>query len=111
MIKMTHNLNDVVDYVESLKNEIISLNVQALENAKNELFSELPSMYGNTLSYLNIDIRPNSSDSIEVVIDGVDFDDVYEKYNQTEDDILEFVQNFIFNKIEQQFKEAGFQWQ
>jgi CII-binding regulator of phage lambda lysogenization HflD len=111
MIKITHNLNDVIDYVESLKNEIESLNAQAVDKARSKLYSELPNVFGDAISYLNIDIQSTSSGSVTIIIDSVDFDDVYNTYGKTEDDILEFIEDFLLNEIGNEFKEANFEWQ
>jgi len=111
MIKITHNLNDVIDYVESLKNEIESLNAQAVDKARSKLYSELPNVFGDAISNFNIEIQNTSPGNISISIDSIDFDDVYKTYGKTEDDILEFIEDFLLNEIGNEFKEANFEWQ
>lgn len=111
MLKINHNLGDVVDYVESLKNDILAINSQSIEAAKYKLYNELSSMYGESFYDANINIQQTSTSDIAIEIENIDFNYIYQTKGVSEDELFEYITDFVYNEIGNGLKEAGFEWQ
>lgn len=101
------NLDEVMDYVGQMNNEIQSIVASAVDSAREEITSELVSVYQIGADDLVIDFQFNGGD-YTLSVDGINPYQLYNNLGIDMEHVFDFVQGKILDKIQSDLNNAGY---
>jgi len=101
------NLPDVIDYVNQLNNEIQYVIVNAIEQSKEEIYTDLTTTFGIGGDDLNIEFSYDGG-AYKLSIDGVNQYQLYNNVGVDMDYLLSYVETKMLDRIQSAINQAGF---
>lgn len=108
-LKVTTNLDDVVDYINSIPNQIEMIISQVMADSMSELQTSVPDRFGNAASEATVMLDYNGGE-IVITVDGVNPYHLYNSTGESYEDILAYVEDFVSNKMTEKFRSEGFDY-
>jgi hypothetical protein len=106
-LKIKHNLNSVVDYVNNLENNIQMTVSNSVQEAKEKLIVELPQLFGGGEDDITIDFQYHNG-SYTLIIEGIN---EYQSYYQTGmdfDTLVTYMENRIVDIVQEGLDRNGY---
>lgn len=105
--RVTHNIPDVIDYVNKMYVDIESVIAMAIELSKEDVLYDLQSVFGVPNEDVIIDFYYNNG-NYSLTVDGIN---EYQLFNNTGFDmdyVLNYIENKIVDRIQMELNQAGY---
>lgn len=106
-LKINHNLNSVVDYINNLQNEIQMTVSNSVQEAKDILMQELPELFGGGEEDITIDFQYHSG-SYTLIIEGINQYQAYYQTGMDFDTLVTYMENRIVDIVQEGLDRNGY---
>lgn len=106
-LKTTTNLTDLIDYVNSMQNDIEMLIAQVMNESITDLQSELPNRFGNAANEVIINLNYDGGE-ISIDVENINPYHLYNFSGETPDDVVIYIENYLSAKVAEKFTSEGY---
>jgi hypothetical protein len=106
-LKINHNLSSVVDYINSMENNIQMTVSNSVQEARGILAQELPALFGGGNDDIVIDFQYHHG-SYTLIVEGIN---QYQAYHQTGmdiDSLVTYMENRIVDIVQDGLNRSGY---
>jgi len=107
--KIQHNLDDVIDYINSMQNDIESIVAEGTQQAYEDLKNDIPYTFGNAMQDSVIEFDNNGGNFV-ISVKGVNEYHLYNATGDTPSTVEDFMVEAIQNRIKQSFENRGYNY-
>jgi hypothetical protein len=108
-LKTTTNLGDLIDYVNSMQNDIQMIISQVMNETISELQSELPSRFGNAANDAQITLAYDGGD-ISINVENINPYHLYNASGESYSDVVAYIEEYLSNKMAESFRSEGYNY-
>lgn len=108
-IKTTTNLADVIDYVNSMENNIQMIISEVMNETISELQSELPSRFGNAANNAQVTLGYDGGD-ISINVENINPYHLYNASGESYSDVVAHIEEYLSNKMAEKFRSEGYDY-
>jgi hypothetical protein len=108
-IKVDHNLDEVLDYINSMQNDIQMIVAEATQLAYEDVRADSLSTFGRVMENASFDFSTDGNEFV-ITIDNINGYHLYNATGDTFGSVEECVSDIIQEKIRQSFIERGYDY-
>jgi hypothetical protein len=108
-LKTTTNIADVIDYVNSMQNDIQMIISQVMNEAIIDLQSELPSRFGNAANEAQVTLEYDGGD-ISINVENINPYHLYNASGESYSDVVAHIEEYLSNKMAERFRSEGYKY-
>ena len=106
-LKTTTNIPDLIDYVNSMQNNIQMIISQVISEAISELESELPSRFGNAANDAKVTLEYDGGDVL-INVENINPYHLYNASGESYSDVVAHIEEYLSNKMAEKFRSEGY---